>query len=117
MLVHWRGWGWTVFFVPLALLPVVFAVLFTARRATVLAMNADKFIHQALGVWLLVSALCVYAIDRWCEGRARERQGGKGGLWAKAPVREDSFLYMAMFAWPYVLGVMGLSTRVYSLWL
>ncbi len=107
MIVQWKGRGWTVFFVPIALLFVVFGALIFSDLSQALPKDSDAAFRSVVAVWLLLSGAVVYAIDHYLEGKARRRRGEKGGLFPEV-VRDDEFLYVRMWAWPYVLWCLAL---------
>jgi hypothetical protein len=114
VIVQWKGRGWTVFYVPLALLFAVFGLLFVPVVAALVPDDSDRSFYRFVAIWLFLSGICVYAIDRWLEGRARRMRSETDGPFPET-IRDDEFLYMRMWAWPYVYLLLGLAALAASL--
>jgi hypothetical protein len=102
MIVQGKGWGWSVFYVSILWMFVVFGVVIYFGIGSSDPQNDDRLFYQICAVWLTLSAATVFALDRWREGKARNAASEAVGPFIETK-RDDEFLYMRMWAWPYVL--------------
>ena len=108
MVLQGKGWGWSVLFTSLAWLIAVFCVAITID----LPGSEDRLFYELCAIWLFLSAVTVFAVDRYREGVARRRSGAGPVVETQ---REDEFLFMRMWVWPYVLLVFSVAAFVASL--
>ena len=73
----------------------------------------DRLFNELCAVWLLLSAMSVYAVDRYREGVARRKRSETAGPFPEV-IRDDEFLFMRMWAWPYVLAALALAALIAS---
>ncbi len=99
MIVQGKGWGWSVFYVSILWLFVVFGIVIAFGIYEPDPQKSDKLFYQLCALWLVLSAVSVFALDRWREGKARRTAIG---LFAETK-RDDEFLFMRMWVWLYVL--------------
>ena len=113
MHIQAKGWGWAVLFVTLAMMLVVMGASVFFTKLLPDPHNMDRAFDQLCAVWLLLSAVIVFGLDRYREGKARRAVLGTDPVQGDVP-REDEFLYMRMRVWPYVLAALGVWALIAS---
>ena len=111
MIVQWTGWGWTAFFIPIALLFAMFGVMIFSGIFDPDPHKSDQQFDLFVAIWMLLSAGAVYFIDRWREGKARQVAAKSDGPFIKTR-RDDTFLWITLSFWPYVFSIIALCAIV-----
>lgn len=108
LILQGKGWGWSVLYVSLAWLIAVFGLAIAFGYDKGEPLDSDRIFYRLCALWLTCSAMTVYVLDRWREARAHRAAADTAtGPFIEAK-RDDEFLYMRMWAWPYVLMAMAL---------
>jgi hypothetical protein len=113
LIVHWSGWGWTAFYIPIALLFAVFGFVIFAGVYEPDPHKSDQLLDLVIALWMLLSAAAIFAVDRWREGKARWVAAESVGPFIKTR-RNDTFLWITLSFWPYVFLVIALGAVVAS---
>ena len=63
--------------------------------------------------WMVLSAASIFAVDRWREGKARKAATEGTGPFITT-TRNDEFLWMRLWVWPYIFLIIALGAIVAS---
>jgi len=113
VIVQGKGWGWSVLWITLGWLIPVFGFAIVTGMQEPGPHGDDRLFNELCALWLLLSAMSVYAVDRYREGVARRKRNETAGPFPEV-IRDDEFLFMRMWAWPYVLVALALAALISS---
>ncbi len=111
MIIFAERWGIWVFFIAIAWLFVLFGVLIAGGFPIADPHASDRPFHQFVCLWLVLTAASVYVLARYRAGR---RSDASSGPMLQPPPEVDSFLFIRMSYWPYIIMALALWAFVAS---
>ena len=114
MVIFAEGWGISVMFVTVAWLFVVFGAMIAWGGHESDLHKIDSELYQLSSLWLLLSAMSVYLLSRYRDGAVSRKTDAAIGPVSSTPDAIDTFMFVRMSYWTYILLAFALYTFVRS---
>jgi hypothetical protein len=111
VVVHWEGWGWTAFFIPMGWMFVVFGFPIFTGYYEPDPHKLDRALDLLFALWMVLSAASIYAIDRWREAKAQRNVSAGPVVETR---RLDTFFWVRLYFWPYLYAALSLGGVIKS---
>ena len=114
MIIYWERWGISVLYITLAWMLVVLGAAIAFGVYEPDPHKSDKLFNQLVCLWLVLSAASVYALAHYRAASASRRADASSGPMLRQPPEVDTFLFIRMSYWTYILLALALWAFVAS---